>query len=104
MRNRPPTGRSISQWGGFIEGIEWVNPALFGVDESEAADVDPLVRLFTETSLAAVADSKSSAPSLQSGCSAAATAARSHQLAGCLVGAAYNLVRIAHQEPTDMAA
>jgi acyl transferase domain-containing protein len=47
----------VSQWGGFIEGAELVNPTLFGVGPEAAADIDPLVRLFTETSLAAVVDS-----------------------------------------------
>jgi acyl transferase domain-containing protein/acyl carrier protein len=54
-RHQP--GKTVSQWGGFIEGIERVNPALFGLDSEEAADLDPLIRLFTETSLAAVLDS-----------------------------------------------
>jgi acyl transferase domain-containing protein len=53
-RHQP--GKTVSQWGGFIEGAELVNPALFGVGPKEAADLDPLVRLFTETSLAAVLD------------------------------------------------
>jgi acyl transferase domain-containing protein/acyl carrier protein len=50
-------GKTVSQWGGFIEGIERVKPALFGLNAEEAADLDPLIRLFTETSLAAVLDS-----------------------------------------------
>ena len=48
--------RSVSQWGGFLDGIETIAPSLFGMDAAEAADVDPLVRLFTECSLAAAAD------------------------------------------------
>lgn len=54
---RHEAGRSVSQWGGFVDGIEWINPALFGMGPNEAADVDPLIRLFTEASLAAVSDS-----------------------------------------------
>jgi 3-oxoacyl-(acyl-carrier-protein) synthase/acyl carrier protein len=54
---RHEPGRTVSQWGGFIEGVEMVNPALFGLGPEEAADLDPLIRLFTETSLAAVLDS-----------------------------------------------
>lgn len=50
-------GKSISQWGGFIQGIEWLDPTLFGVNAEEAAGIDPLIRLFTECSLAAVLDS-----------------------------------------------
>ena len=54
---RHEPGKTVSQWGGFIEGVERVNPALFGLGPEEAADLDPLIRLFTETSLAAVQDS-----------------------------------------------
>lgn len=50
-------GRAIGRWGGFIEGIEQVYPKLFGMTAEEAADVDPLLRLFTECSLAALVDS-----------------------------------------------
>ncbi|AGC43223.1 polyketide synthase [Myxococcus stipitatus DSM 14675] len=50
-------GKSISQWGGFIQGIEWLDPTLFSVSAEEAASIDPLIRLFTECSLAAVLDS-----------------------------------------------
>lgn len=50
-------GRSISQWGGFISDIEWVNPKLFGISDEEAKDIDPLVRLFTECGLSAADDS-----------------------------------------------
>lgn len=53
---RHESGRSISRWGGFIDDIEWVNPKLFGMSADEAADIDPLVRLFTECSLEAAAD------------------------------------------------
>ena len=49
-------GRTISRWGGFIEGIEWTYPKLFGMSGEEAADVDPLVRLYTECSLKALLD------------------------------------------------
>jgi acyl transferase domain-containing protein/acyl carrier protein len=54
---RHEPGKTVSQWGGFIEDVERVNPALFGMGPEEAADLDPLIRLFTETSLAAVLDS-----------------------------------------------
>lgn len=55
--DRMETGRSISQWGGFIDDIESITPRMFGMNEKDAADVDPLVRLFTECSMAAAADS-----------------------------------------------
>jgi acyl transferase domain-containing protein/acyl carrier protein len=54
---RHEKGKTVSQWGGFIEDVERVNPALFGLSPQEATDLDPLIRLFTETSLAAVVDS-----------------------------------------------
>jgi acyl transferase domain-containing protein len=56
VRRHEP-GKTVSQWGGFIDDVERVNPALFGMGPEEAADLDPLIRLFTETSLAAVLDS-----------------------------------------------
>ncbi len=49
--------KPIAQWGGFVEGIERICPKLFGLSEKDAADVDPLVRLFTECGLDAVLDS-----------------------------------------------
>ncbi len=54
---RHEPGKTVSQWGGFIDNVERVNPALFGMGPEEAADLDPLIRLFTETSLDAVLDS-----------------------------------------------
>ncbi|WNG46736.1 SDR family NAD(P)-dependent oxidoreductase [Archangium minus] len=54
---RHSPGKSISQWGGFVDGIERISPSLFGLSAEDAADVDPLIRLFTECSLAAVLDS-----------------------------------------------
>jgi acyl transferase domain-containing protein/acyl carrier protein len=47
---------SPRRFGGFIDGIESVDPTLFGLSESEAADVDPLIRLFTECSLDCLLD------------------------------------------------
>ena len=54
---RHEPGKTVSQWGGFIDDVERVNPALFGLGPDDAADLDPLIRLFTETSLDAVLDS-----------------------------------------------
>lgn len=54
---RHAPGRSISRWGGFVEGIEQVSPALFGMNAEDAADIDPAVRLFTECGLDTVLDS-----------------------------------------------
>lgn len=58
-------GHSISQWGGFLEEIEWINPKLFGMNAADAADVDPLVRLFTECSLEAAVSSAVGAEGLK---------------------------------------
>jgi len=55
--DRHQPGRTVSQWGGFIDGVERVNPSLFGLRPEDAADLDPLIRLFTEASLAVVTDS-----------------------------------------------
>ncbi|WP_070197005.1 SDR family NAD(P)-dependent oxidoreductase [Streptomyces oceani] len=41
-------GRSISKWGGFLDGIEQYDPGFFGVPEEEAAHVDPVIRLVME--------------------------------------------------------
>ena len=58
-------GKTVSQWGGFIDDVERVNPALFGLSSEAAADVDPLIRLFTETALAAVQDASHDSVSLK---------------------------------------
>jgi acyl transferase domain-containing protein/acyl carrier protein len=50
------SNKSYSQYGGFINNIDVIYPKLFGIKASEAADVDPLIRLFTECSLAAIAN------------------------------------------------
>lgn len=49
-------GRSVSRWGGFIDGMEMVDPKLFSMNDKEAADVDPLLRLFADCSLACAQD------------------------------------------------
>jgi acyl transferase domain-containing protein/aryl carrier-like protein len=48
-------GRTISRWGGFLEGIDRFDPAYFGIGEAEAVDFDPLVRQFLEVGAEAVA-------------------------------------------------
>ncbi|UJR87253.1 MULTISPECIES: beta-ketoacyl synthase N-terminal-like domain-containing protein [Sandaracinus] len=52
----PSPGRSISRWGGYVDGIEELDPTLLGLSGEDAAHVDPLVRLFVEASLRALED------------------------------------------------
>ncbi|MFE6486256.1 beta-ketoacyl synthase N-terminal-like domain-containing protein, partial [Streptomyces sp. NPDC057757] len=42
-------GRSVSKWGGFLDGIEEFDPQFFGIGAADAAHVDPLIRLSLET-------------------------------------------------------
>jgi amino acid adenylation domain-containing protein len=39
---------SISKWGGFLDGIEYFDPAYFGLTDEEAICLDPAVRLMLE--------------------------------------------------------
>jgi acyl transferase domain-containing protein/acyl carrier protein len=58
--------RTISRWGGFIDDIETICPGIFGMSTDEAAEVDPLIRLFSECSLAAIADTPLSVDGMRS--------------------------------------
>ncbi|WP_198520501.1 non-ribosomal peptide synthetase [Kitasatospora sp. CB02891] len=49
-------GRSISKWGGFVEGIEDFDPEWFGMTEDEATCLDPTIRLFLESAATCLAD------------------------------------------------
>ena len=49
-------GLTVSRWGGFVDGIEYFDPAYFGFSEDEAANVDPTIRLFLETAVGAFHD------------------------------------------------
>jgi amino acid adenylation domain-containing protein len=40
--------RSISKWGGFVEGIEEFDPAYFSMTDEEAICLDPAIRLILE--------------------------------------------------------
>ncbi|MDE1462572.1 beta-ketoacyl synthase N-terminal-like domain-containing protein [Spartinivicinus poritis] len=48
--------KSISKWGGFLADIEAFDPDYFGIDESLAAQIDPLERQWLEVSAEALAD------------------------------------------------
>nr|BFE59934.1 hypothetical protein GCM10020063_044600 [Dactylosporangium thailandense] len=49
-------GRSVSKWGGFVDGIEDFDAGWFGIGEEEAVCLDPGIRLFLESSVAALRD------------------------------------------------
>lgn len=49
-------GKSISKWGGFIEGIEYFDPKYFNLNEEDAPNIDPLMRQLMEVSVQAVRD------------------------------------------------
>jgi FkbH-like protein/FkbM family methyltransferase len=49
-------GKSISKWGGFVEGFEEFDARYFQISEADAATTHPLVRLFLETSVQCLRD------------------------------------------------
>ncbi|MER5213936.1 SDR family NAD(P)-dependent oxidoreductase [Streptomyces sp. NPDC002838] len=49
-------GRSVSRWGGFLDGIEDFDPEAFGIAAEDAAHVDPLIRLVMESAEQAFRD------------------------------------------------
>ncbi|MEJ8307086.1 SDR family NAD(P)-dependent oxidoreductase [Saccharibacillus sacchari] len=53
---RQQSGKSISKWGGFIEGIEYFDPAYFNIREELAPHIDPTIRKFLEVSDQALSD------------------------------------------------
>ncbi|WP_217143030.1 L-histidine N(alpha)-methyltransferase [Streptomyces sp. AC627_RSS907] len=52
----PQPGRTVSKWGGFLDGIEDFDPDFFRLDPAGAAHVDPLVRQFLEAGAECLAD------------------------------------------------
>ena len=47
-------GRTVSRWGGFIDGVADFDPEFFAINEREAIAIDPQHRLLLETSWEAV--------------------------------------------------
>jgi len=52
----PTQGKTISKWGGFVDGIEDFDADFFHIPEADAPEMDPLVRLFLEATVQAVRD------------------------------------------------
>ncbi len=48
-------GRTISKWGGFIDGIDLFDASYFGIPDDQAEQMDPIARLFLEAAARAVA-------------------------------------------------
>ncbi|WP_313918320.1 SDR family NAD(P)-dependent oxidoreductase [Tahibacter sp.] len=49
-----PAGRSVSRWGGFIDGVDEFDPLFFRIAPREAEAMDPQERLFLEVCWEAV--------------------------------------------------
>lgn len=49
-------GKSMSKWGGFIEGLEYFDPTYFKMSDEDAMQMDPLARQFLEVSTQALRD------------------------------------------------
>ncbi len=54
-KNSKP-GKTQSQWGGYVSGIDRFDPQLFGISPREAASMDPQQRLLLEVAFRAMED------------------------------------------------
>ena len=52
----PPPGRTSSRWGGFVTGAAEFDAEFFGIDDDEAASLDPQHRLLLMTAWEALED------------------------------------------------
>lgn len=52
----PMLGKTQSQWGGYVRGIDQFDPTLFGISPREAAAMDPQQRMLLEVAYRAIED------------------------------------------------
>ncbi|GAA3273799.1 hypothetical protein GCM10020218_018920 [Dactylosporangium vinaceum] len=55
-RRERATGRSVSKWGGFVDGVEDFDPGYFGMTDDEAKNLDPAIRMTLEATAACLSD------------------------------------------------
>ena len=49
-------GRSVSKWGGILDGIEDFDPGFFGLTDQDATALDPAIRLMLEATASCLRD------------------------------------------------
>lgn len=54
--DEPMLGKTQSQWGGYVRGIDQFDPTLFGISPREAAAMDPQQRMLLEVAYRAMED------------------------------------------------
>ncbi|WP_158719291.1 SDR family NAD(P)-dependent oxidoreductase [Streptomyces sp. NBRC 110035] len=58
------TGHTVGKWGGFVEGIEEFDPGHFGLTDVQAQYLDPVIRLFLESTADCLRDAGLEGPEL----------------------------------------